>query len=418
MNIWFTEIGEPLPLEQDARLCRYGHLTQILSRLGHQVTWWTSTFSHAHKRFLVRRDCDCNVNGVTIKCLHGPGYQRNVSWARIRHQQLFARRFGEVARCVPRPDIIISPVPTIEAAEMAIRFGGCHKIPVLIDIRDEWPDEFVDLAPAPTRRLVKTMLAPWFKKMSFICRNALGIMGVAESNLTYGLRFAGRGRSERDGIFPIGYSAGSIDEVKIAEANQWWKTRGLREAALTICFFGTIGRFFNLDTPIEAIRQMEQDIDVQLVVCGDGSSFRRFQKKAAGSRSLLFPGWVSAPQIAALMRVSSAGLAPYAAGARMTMPNKPFEYLAGSLPVISSLSGELAGQLEERECGFTYHPDSVIELSRIIRQLAERPDQARRMGLNGRRLLEDEYTIEKIGERMSAYLTRIVRTHSAAVTRA
>src|SRR4029079_10719922 len=118
---------------------------------------------------------------------------------------------------------------------------------------------------------------------------------------------------------------------------------------------------------------------------------RRFQKKAAGSRSLLFPGWVSAPQIAALMRVSSAGLAPYAAGARMTMPNKPFEYLAGSLPVISSLSGELAGQLEERECGFTYHPDSVIELSRIIRQLAERPDQARRMGLNGRRLLEDEY---------------------------
>jgi glycosyltransferase involved in cell wall biosynthesis len=418
MNIWFTEIGEPLPLEKDARLYRYGHLTQILVRLGHQVTWWTSTFSHARKRFLVARDCDCEANGVNIKLLHGPGYHRNVSWSRIRHQQLFAKRFCEVALRSPRPDVIISPVPTIEAAEMATKFGSSHKIPVLVDIRDEWPDEFVDLAPAPTRRLVKAMLAPWFKKMTFICQNALGILGVAESNLNYGLGFAGRPRGERDGIFPIGYSATPVDEAKIAEARQWWRSRGLRESAFTICFFGTIGRFFNLDTAIEAVKLLEREIDVQLVVCGDGSSFERFQRKAAGSHSLLFPGWVSGPQIAALMRVSSAGLAPYAPGARMTMPNKPFEYLAGSLPVISSLNGELARKLEERECGFMYHPDSVAELSTIIRQLAKRPDQARRMGLNGRRLLEDEYAMEKIGERLSAHLTRVVRAHAAATTRA
>lgn len=50
MKLWFTEIGEPLPNEKDVRLHRYGMLTKALAALGHDVVWWTSSFSHAVKK--------------------------------------------------------------------------------------------------------------------------------------------------------------------------------------------------------------------------------------------------------------------------------------------------------------------------------------------------------------------------------
>jgi glycosyltransferase involved in cell wall biosynthesis len=412
MRIWFTEIGEPLPIERDVRLHRYGQLTRALAGYGHDVTWWTSNFSHAPKAFLRDADCEETVDGVRLRILAGPGYRRNVSLARFRHQADFARRFFSKAALCDSPDLIVSPIPTIETAALAVRYAREHNVPVLADIRDEWPDDLANLAPRPLRWIGKLVLSSFYRRMEYICGNANGIMAVSERQLNHGLKYAGRSKGSGDGVFPHGYSVQPMQEEKVRDALLWWREQGIRENAFVCCFFGTIGRFFDLGTVIRAASVLTKDFDAQFVLCGDGGSLRKFRKMAAGNSSILFPGWVDAPKIAALMRFSDVGLAPYAAGAdSMSLPNKPFEYFAGSLPVVSSIQGELKGLLKKHRCGETYHAGSVEELSAILRDLRAKPDVCSEMGSRARKLLEEEYASEAIFRRIHKHFLDVVAVH-------
>ena len=414
MKIWFTEIGEPLPFEKDVRLHRYGTFTQLLTKLGHEVTWWTSTFSHAKKAFVFSEDCERDFNGVKIKFIHGPGYRRNISVARFRHQADFSKKFYELAReSKDKPDLIVSPIPTLEVANLAARLGVEFNVPVVTDIRDEWPEEFVDLAPKPIRPFAKLLLNGYFKRIDYICRNVQGIIGVSERQLNYGLKYAKRAQNDNDGVFPQGYSPDPLDAAKIEAATAWWTAQGVRKSAFVCCFFGTIGKFFNIETVIKAARILEKDLDIQFVICGDGSSLPQLKKLAADTESVIFPGWVDGPQISSLMVMSKVGLAPYLRGSRMSLPNKPFEYFAGGLAVVSSIDGELTRILKDNDCGITYSPDSADELADALRTLYNSPEKCREMGQRARKLLEDEYATQKIAERMSQHFSRVVHNFGA-----
>lgn len=408
MKIWIIEIGEPLPVENDVRLLRYGLLSKELAMHGHEVVWWTSTFSHASKKHICTDDWNTIVDGVTLRILKGPGYRKNVSYQRIRHQKHFANKFYRLAMECDAPDLIICTVPTLEAAEVAVRFANKHKIPVIIDIRDEWPDELVDLAPKPLRGIARLLLYSYFKRMKYICQNATGIIAVSESYLDYGLSFAKRQLGSNDGVFPLGYSSNRIDEEKLAEARKWWKKQGVDEGAFICCFFGTIGKFFNLETVIEAAKILSREFQIQFVLCGDGSNLDRYKRLASGSESVLFPGWVDAPKISALMEIADIGLAPYAASTRMSLPNKPFEYFAGGLPVVSSIQGELKQILNEYDCGRTYEPDSVESLCAVLRELYASETLRIDMGKRAKKLLEEKFSIEHISSELNEYIIRIV----------
>jgi glycosyltransferase involved in cell wall biosynthesis len=127
--------------------------------------------------------------------------------------------------------------------------------------------------------------------------------------------------------------------------------------------------------------------------------------------SVIFPGWVDAPRIAALMEMSCVGLAPYAKNTRMSLPNKPFEYFSGSLPVVSSIQGELKALLEEHECGLTYEADSVDALSGILRKLYKDRALCSQMGARGRGLVDRQFSSAHIGRELSEHLSRVVANY-------
>ena len=149
-------------------------------------------------------------------------------------------------------------------------------------------------------------------------------------------------------------------------------------------------------------------IDIQFVLCGDGSNLGKYKKMALGMDSVLFPGWVDASKIAALMELSAVGLAPYAKNTRMSLPNKPFEYIAGGLPVISSIQGEMKELLARHQCGRTYDPDSVDDLCIILRELHTDVFLRKEMGRKARQLFEREFSVEHIAVKLGDYIARVV----------
>ena len=80
-------------------------------------------------------------SGLEIQFLHGRMYTKNVSVARLLNHLEIARQFRRLSTREGTPDVILSSYPTIELCDEAVQYGTRHNVPVLLDIRDLWPDE-------------------------------------------------------------------------------------------------------------------------------------------------------------------------------------------------------------------------------------------------------------------------------------
>ena len=162
LSIWLITVGEPLPFQgSSARPWRTGLLARLLARRGHNVTWWTSSVDHFTKRFFVNESKRVDVEpNFALQFLHGRLYKRNISMARWRNHREIAAEFDRISAGAQRPDLIVCSYPTIELSAAAARYGKAHGIPVLLDIRDLWPDEMAALLPRPLRGLARLLLWP------------------------------------------------------------------------------------------------------------------------------------------------------------------------------------------------------------------------------------------------------------------
>ena len=177
-------VGEPLPSVDagNPRLLRTGVLAERLAGRGHEVDWWTSTFDHYRKRQRSPMDASYLWRGINIRMLKSVGYRRNVSPRRFVEHFQIARKFALQVRRGPRPDVILASLPTLELAVACVRFGREAGVPVLVDVRDLWPDAIIDLAPPSLRPLAGAMLWWMDSAAEEALRDCTGIIGVSLSS--------------------------------------------------------------------------------------------------------------------------------------------------------------------------------------------------------------------------------------------
>lgn len=414
MKIWIIEIGEPLPMEGGVRLLRYGRFAPYLVKQGHEVTWLACDFSHAPKKHVVPENSSHNHEGVTIHCLHAPGYKSNLSLARLWHHHVYAKalkkHLAERIKAEGKPDLIINPLPTIANIDVVSKFCKDENIPYIVDIRDDWPEYFVIKLPRFIRSLANFIMRPVYHKVMRACRDAAGICGCSSAQLEYGLKMAGRERDElRDLIFYHGYSAQKISEAHLPPAREFWREQGVDPDAFIISFIGTLGFSVSLDVVIPAILQANKDgRKIQLVLCGRGGQFDELQKLAQQyPDQIIVPGWVNAAQIQVLMEMSKVGLLPYLPVSNMSMPNKIFEYMAGGLATISSCGGESADVLRTYDCGLIYDHNSMETFEHCLNIVMDDPLRLTSMQKNARAVFDEKFSYEKLYPTMQNYLKRI-----------
>jgi glycosyltransferase involved in cell wall biosynthesis len=384
MKVWLIQRSEPTPHDNYGaeRPLRMGILAQMLSKMGHRVLWWTSTFDHYKRCHRYETDKRLPVEaGYEIQYLHGCGYSKNISLSRIRDNALVARRFSDLAEKDPeRPDVILASIPTAELGLEAVNYARKRNIPVLLDIRDLWPDVFFDLVPKAFWPAVRLFSAPMKRKLMNACAGADGIIGLTDAFVEWGVTHAGRFRTDSDRVFPMGYLADNIPAVRIEEGKRFWRKMGVScdNSELIVVFFGALGKNNDLLPVIQAAKILEgSQIPVKVIICGVGESAAEIKRKARGLSNVLFPGWVNAEQIKALLELADIGIAPYIESVNYinNIPNKPGEYLSGGLAIALSLSkGALHDLLMRQECGFSYYNRSE-RLAAELESLARSPSR-------------------------------------------
>jgi len=409
MLIWVLKIGEPLPTDGlNVRLHRTGLLCNQLRKMGHEVVWWTSTFSHQAKAHRFSQDCSIvTETGTQVRLLHANGYKRNVSFARILNHREIARKFKVQSREFQAPDIILCAFPAIELCAECVGYAIDNHVPVIVDIRDLWPDIFLEVVPAKLRFLVRPFLWKYFAMTKFALAKATALIAMSEGCLSWGLRYAGRDRRPDDGVFRLGYQE-PLSEAQTSEtATVLSQLVGVDSRKFICWFVGMFGRHYDVLTIIQAARQLSvEDNSFQFVISGDGERNEEWRLAAKGLPNVVFTGWIHRDQISYLMRIARIGILAYD-GVPESVPNKLFEYMAAGLAIVSCLRGEAAELLESHNCGLMYRARDPYSLVIALKTLRNDESLQKQMGKNARVAFERYYSADKIYSELEQHLSRI-----------
>lgn len=414
MRAWLITIGEPLPSDSYGdRLFRTGMLAELLSARGHEVTWWTSAFDHVRKQPRASDDAVAQIApNYSIRLLRAIPYACNVSLQRWQSHRAIAQRFARAARAASRPDVILCSLPPVELCRKAVRYGRRSSVPVVIDVRDLWPDLFAELAPPLLRPAARLSMWPLFRSARIACAGATAIVGVTQPYVNWGLRNAGRPTGPLDRPFAMGYRNTPPPDDAWRRAETFWNEWGIAAdpSKLTVCYFGAIGRHFDFDCILGAATQLKAaSAPIRFVFCGTGDCLTNCRERAAAFPNMLFPGWVASAEICWLMKHSTVGLVPYNGSQNFVanVPNKPVEYLSAGLPIVSGLQGELARLLREHDCGVNYSNGNATQLADILSDLASQPERLRTMSRNASALYQHQFVADRVYSEMADHLEHI-----------
>lgn len=411
-HFWLVNIAEPLYIDgKNIRPLRMGMLAEILTARGHRVSWWSCDFLHFEKK---HRQIASPIiqfsERLRYLILHARGYRKNVSWQRFQSNRHLAKQYKQWALSEAqqdKPDAIICSLPTIELAYESILLGQKLSIPVAVDLRDMWPDIIADKFPGIFKLLARIALIPQFRKMSFVCKNAAAIFGITPGFVTWGMSYAQRAKTKFDKHFYLAYSKKLAEQVADNESLQFWKNLGLSPECFVTTYLGSLRPQMDIQTIIEAARKLGPQF--QFVIAGSGPGLEEYKKASQDLKNVIWPGWVNAPQIRALGEMSDIGIAPYRTTRdfAISIPNKPIEYFAMGLPVVTCLQGELKKFVAANNCGLFYSENSVSELCQQIKSLAENPGKHKEMSQNAKTIFLNNFTSEVIYEDMADTLENL-----------
>lgn len=411
MHVWLSEPGEPLPIRQGQRLLRYGELSKYLASVGHRVTWWACDFDHREKTYVGAPGASCLCDGVDIRLVHGPGYRRNVGLARLVHISAHARNLRKAIAGQLAPDIIVSAMPTTEASEVMLEFARANSVPVVVDIRDEWPEDYVRWLPGNLQSLGRFVLQPKFRQLQRVCAGATALFGVTERQLDYGLMHGGRQQMADDAVFYTGARVASLPVDRLTQLAARWRSE-LPEDRFICLFAGTMSPSRPLTPIIDAAVRLSQRVPILLVVAGNGDAEIEYRRVAAGHPAVRFVGWVDKDHLAALMHMSEVLLAPYDPRFGFSMPTKMFDYMAAGRPIVTSCPGEARLLVEKFGFGINYEFDDSGAVEAALHRLYVDSNGRKTMGMAARRLFDDMFDLDAIVRKYSAKLQALVDHHS------
>jgi len=140
--------------------------------------------------------------------------------------------------------------------------------------------------------------------------------------------------------------------------------------------------------------------DVVFIIGGDGvlrSFHEQMAVKLGVSDRVIFTGRIPQEELPYYYAASDVVVVPSLQEAFGLVVS---EGMAAGKPVVASRVGGILDQVVDGYNGFLVEPGKPEEIAERIIYLADNPDEARRMGLRGRRIAEEKFDIEKRVDRI------------------
>ena len=185
-----------------------------------------------------------------------------------------------------------------------------------------------------------------------------------------------------------------------------------RDGEKVVLFVGGLDKahyFKGVDVLIEAMRDVRCEmLDARCVIVGGGDMLEEYQRMARekGLEDVIeFPGKVSDGELVDFYERASVLVLPSVDRCE-AFGIVLIEAMSHSVPVIASDLAGVRSVVSDGENGFLVKPRDIKGLTEKIEWVLSHPDEAREMGLAGRRRVEERYDWEKIGRKLLLVISK------------
>ena len=412
LTVWVFQTGEPLVIDKGvSRAMRATNLSNKLIEKGHKVILWSSAFSHQSKEHRVDGYKEFKVNkNLEIRLIPSCGYKKNTSIKRlIDHAQLAYNLRNLLKREECQPDVAFLGFPPIEVNFVMSSWLSQRRLPFIVDVKDLWPDVFIENLLGWKRRVAKSILFPYFFATRNIYNQATGITSITDKFLERIENFSNRGSNRLNRVFPL-VSDLTLLNNNLNLAEDWWNGIGVyNDDTFRVVYVGNLSSNVDL-MEIKKSAQLfkKRNIKIQFVICGKGDYLQVFKDMMRDLDNVIFPGWIDKEKTTVLADRSNAWLIPYVnkENFKLSLPNKTFDALYFGIPLLSSLEGEVKKLITENEIGMFY--DRKKTLDKCILELLYDSKLWIKMSSNAKDLYDRKFEFNKVYNGLVDHLEGIV----------
>jgi glycosyltransferase involved in cell wall biosynthesis len=183
-----------------------------------------------------------------------------------------------------------------------------------------------------------------------------------------------------------------------------------------VCYVGGIAAIRGIQEIITAMGQLPSAVRLNLAGC--------FSEPAVEQAARIMPGWQRVNELGFVDRLGVRDVLGRSVAGLVTLrpvinyldalPVKMFEYMAAGIPPIASNFPLWRDIIEGHDCGLCVDPLDPAAIARAIDYLVTHPDEAQRMGNNGRRAVLEKYNWSVEEAKLLRFYDQVLTGSSAA----
>lgn len=384
---------------------RHYEMARELRSRGHDVLIIASSFYHKERRETRLRHGETMrkeiVAGVPYLWLRAPAYRGN-GLGRVWNMAMFSRRVYRSAECVRqfRPDVILASTPPIFASYAALRVARRIGVPLVLEVRDLWPETLVCLGGMwRINPLIVTM--SWMEKRLY--RSARGIVSLLPDAAGHIVRKGGVAENIR--WISNGVNLDAVPRMIPPPSG----------SGFTVIYAGAHGHANALETVVQCARIVQDSPygnTVRFRLIGEGPHKRHLQMQAAEYQltNIYFEPALPKANIHTVLAEADAFLMTLRRSRVFqhgVSPNKLFDYMAVGRPVIFAVAAS-NNPISEVGAGLTIPPEDPRAMAHAVIDLVRKtPDQRREMGRKGRDAVIRNYGFATLTDKLEEFLEQI-----------
>ena len=267
----------------------------------------------------------------------------------------------------PRPDVILSSMPPLSVGLAGLELARHHSAPLVVEVRDLWPDSVAELTMIRRGPLIRRMAAQERR----IYQAATRLSTVTES-----IAQRVQSRSGRNDVTVVHTGADTTLFNPRSPDPVLLKKIGISTKHV-VGYLGTIGRAQDLRT-LCSIAPDLAELDVTLLIVGGGAELSSLKKLIQRRRlqNVRFVGVQPRAAMPAWWALCTAAVVPLRGQPVLetVRPMKMYEGMAMGIPlIVASLPGESTKWMEAAGAGLIVPPEDKAKLLKAIETLVGNP---------------------------------------------
>ncbi|MEN3334561.1 MAG: hypothetical protein V7641_3926 [Blastocatellia bacterium] len=316
---------------------------------------------------------------------------RSFAWRIVSFLSFMLTSIGAAWRA-GRVDLVMGTSPPIFQAVSAWLVAFVRRRPLLLEIRDLWPEFAIDLGVLRNRALIS--LSRWLERFLYARAAHLLVNSPAYRDYLIG-----------KGVPPdkITLIANGVDGTMFdpdARGERVRQALGLTDK-FVVTYAGALGLANDIDTILRAAVRLDERSQIHFLLVGDGKERASLEARARelNVANVTFASARPKSEMPELLAASDACVATLKdiAMFRTTYPNKVFDYMAAGRPTILAIDGVIREVVEAARAGVFVPPGDDRALAETVRSLSADRRLAAEMGRRGR-----AYVVEHFDRRQQA----------------